>query len=209
MNVMTPMLHPGERSLPAELRTARGGNFAARRLRAGMRGVAGLHGGVNGLGDCAIMDDSGNCLDSTIPIDTTAPVDTSGGIDTSLLPLPGSGSPIIAPVVAPPQTIIPAYSAPTGVPTSVPAGTTPPPAPNGYQWIQAANNSALSLAKLIAVQNGGTIMQLPNGQQVIAGSPGANTLALGASGLSGSISTYLPYLLLAGVGLMVFSMSRR
>lgn len=199
MNVTTRAMAPGERSLPAELRTARGRGFAARRLRNGMQGVT----GVGWIGDAEGDVGAGPVATDvpTTPIDAT-PIDTTTFPDTSFPVTFTDPSTIPVAVTAP-------YVAPSGVPTTVPMGTTPPPAPSGYQWIQAANNTALSLAKVLAVSQGGTVMQLPNGQQVITGTPGGSTLALSGAGVAGQLTAYLPWLLLAGGALLLFQMSRR
>lgn len=187
----TPSLQPGERSLPAELRTMRGHDFAARRLRNGMRGVAGL--GYGGLGDDSTPVD--------IPIDT--PIDTSPVFPDTNFPVVSVDPSTI------PLTATEPWTPPPGVPVNVAAGQAPPSVPSGFQWVQAANNAGLTLAKVLAIGQGGTVMQLPNGQQVITGSPGSGALALSNSALTGTIGAYLPYLLLAGGLVLVVSLMRR
>ena len=220
MSMMTvPTLQPGERSLPAELRTRRGTGFASRRLQNGMRGVT-------GIGDDS-GDDSGDDTGGSVfvgPIDpttvTTLPLDsttTAGALDTlatapdvTLAPVAVTGGTSVLPTTA--QTggdfiqAPPNYSAPAGYPTTY-SGTTPPSAaPSGYQWVQAANGAALNLAKVLAISQGGTVMQLPNGQQIISGASGASNLSLSAAGLTGSISSFLPYILLIGGAFLVINM---
>src|SRR5580704_14772088 len=70
MSMITVPNLPAGWSLPSELNTARGRNFAARRLRGGMRGGSGLR----GVGDDDSGDDSGITTDLP-PLDTYTPVD--------------------------------------------------------------------------------------------------------------------------------------
>jgi hypothetical protein len=224
MSMMTVPNLPAGWSLPSELNTARGRNFAARRLRGGMRGLSALR----GVGDCCSDTCSDmSCVTSpssvtgsptinvtpvTTPVTTPAPTgptasdlataaasDASSGL-TPCLSYDSSG--VCSSWVASP----PAYSAPAGYPTSAPLGTSPA-APAGYQWVQAANGAALSLAKVLAISQGGTVMQLPNGQQIITGAAG--TSALASTALSGTLGSMLPLLLLAGGAVLLFSFARR
>ena len=194
--MMVPSLSPGERSLPSELRTRRGSGFAHRRLMNGMRGVGGVGDGDTDTG----VFTSAPELPVDMPVDMT-PIDTvlPAGFVGPLAP----GETVAA--YEGPTIQAPVYSAPVGVVTSVPAGQTPPQAPAGYQWVQAANGAAQSLAKVLAISQGGTVMQLPNGQQIIAGFPGANVGVLGAGGVVGQVSAYLPYLMLAGGAVLLMS----
>lgn len=67
MKLSVPSLQPGERSLPAELRTPPGHAYGLRRLQMnlvpsaqGMRRAMGMR----GLGcDCSVVDESGSCVD--------------------------------------------------------------------------------------------------------------------------------------------------
>lgn len=222
MSMMTvPSMQPGQGSLPAELRTRRGSGFAGRRLRNGMRGVC-------GIGDDTDSE-SGDPLDFT-PIDlpTSTGVLTGdplagSGLTTSATPVTGSLPGLILSTSADGGTsVLPttaqtggdfiqapsSYSAPSGYPTTYPATSQPPAAPSGYQWVQAANGAALNLAKVLAISQGGTVMQLPNGQQIISGAPGANVGVLSSTGIAGSISSFLPYILLIGGAFLLMNMSR-
>lgn len=225
--IQVPSLGPGERSLPAELRTRRGAGFAARRLRNGMRGVSGW-----GMGDDTSSESGDTSGDTsgidftpidlpsssgTLPTDNifTAPapeVPATGALPGLILSTSADGGTSVLPTTA--QTggdfvqAPPNYSAPSGYPTTYPTTSQPPAAPSGYQWVQAANGAALNLAKVLAISQGGTVMQLPNGQQIISGAPGANVGVLSSSGIAGSISSYLPYILLIGGAFLLMNMSR-
>jgi hypothetical protein len=220
--VMTPSLAPGERSLPSELRTARGSGFAARRLKNGMRGVSGW-GGMQGLGQDEGVDgnDSGDTgIDSGIstlnPIIPVVSVDT-GTIDPTTgdtVVNPGgtvvlnSSSGDIDPVLA---TEIQGYT--VSVPASYtgqvayPAGTTNlPAAPAGYQWATLANSAGNTLAKVLAISQGGTAITLPNGNQILTGSAGSSV----SNALLGtSVSSFLPWILLAGGAFLLLQVVKK
>src|SRR5271155_2619731 len=80
-NIMTPSLMPGERSLPAELRTQRGSNFAQRRLAMGLQPSADpTMDWWRGMGRIGQDDDEENDTYYTEPAPImTTPLDTSGG----------------------------------------------------------------------------------------------------------------------------------
>lgn len=224
MSMMTvPTLQPGERSLPAELRTRRGTGFASRRLQNGMRGVTGIGDDGDDTDSETGGDDSGVVaidLPTSTGVLTGDPL-AGSGLTTSATPVTGTLPGLILSTSADGGTSVlpttaqtggdfiqapPNYSAPAGYPTTY-SGTTPPSAaPSGYQWVQAANGAALNLAKVLAISQGGTVMQLPNGQQIISGAPGASNLSLSAAGLTGSISSFLPYILLIGGAFLVINM---
>lgn len=194
MSMMTvPTLQSGERSLPAELRTRRGRHFAQRRLLNGMRGV------------CGIGDGEGDGEVFTPPVSFDPGTGGSGTLDFPFISGDGGAGGTLTDGVLQTGSAIP-YTAPSGIATTFPLGQTPPAAPSGYQWVTAANSLSQNLAKILSISQGGTVMQLPNGQQVISGSPGANVGLLSASGAVGSVSAYLPYLLLAGGAMLLFSM---
>jgi hypothetical protein len=224
--IATPSLRPGERSLPSELRTARGGGFAARRLANGMRGVSGWGrgGGLYGLGQDDDGSDLGGDDSSLTDIDTgTSTVDLpppdTGVVSTGTISSEVSSTPDGTPCTASDgfagitlagsciSSNNVAYSAPAAYtgPTSVPVGQTPPAAPSGYQWVTAANSAAQSLAKVLAISQGGTVVQLPNGQQIITGSAGSTGTSLLGASLLGStgLSSILPWLLLLGGGFII------
>lgn len=190
-----------------------------------MRGVAGLRGlgqtSCTGFDDgCLGCDDGGNCVSygpvSATPTSSTLPLDTTPTVVPAPTPAQScvaSGGSLVNNACVYFASAAP-YSAPTGIPTSAPVGQAVPAAPSGYQWVQEANASAMSLAKVLAISQGGTVMQLPNGQQIITGS--ASGGVLGSSVLSGTLGTLgtqltsmLPWLLLAGGAFLLFNMGRR
>lgn len=83
------------------------------------------------------------------------------------------------------QEVSPGYTPPAGYsgPTSVPVGTKPPVAPSGYQWATLINQSGQQLAQILAISQGGSSIRLPNGNQLIFGSP--QSAAYGAAGYAG------------------------
>lgn len=216
--MMVPTLQAGERSLPAELRTRRGGGFAARRLQNGMRGVTVVGDDTDSEGG-EPSDFTPIELPTSTGILTGDPL-AGSGLTTSATPVVGALPGLILTTSADGGTSVlpttaqtggdfiqapPNYSAPAGYPTTY-SGSTPPAAPSGYQWVQAANGAALNLAKVLAISRGGTVMQLPNGQQIISGAAGSNVGLLSASGIAGSVSSFLPYILLIGGAFLVINM---
>lgn len=102
----TPSLYPGERSLPAELRTARGMGFAQRRLAASLQPSASPTSwnamrlrGLMGLGDDGddFIGDDGSTdlnpgdvdLNQLVPEVISPLTDSSGNVD---IPLPAAGT---------------------------------------------------------------------------------------------------------------------
>lgn len=231
MNLKVPSLYPGERSLPAELRTPRGvGNFAQMRLRASLQPSAsptfrnqmrlrGM-GWLGGLGQ-------GDSSDGWIETEYDGTGSGEGGIEGSDLPtgtIITSGQDVSSPSavqdyfntfgfsptdassygssVAPYVASPPNYTGPT----VVSASSSTPSAPTGYQWAQLINSQGNTLAKVLTLAQGGSSVTLPNGTQLLYGS-GASTAA-GASGLLGGLSTITGInsntLLLVGAGVLVF-----
>lgn len=99
----TPSLYPGERSLPAELRTAPGGNFAQRRLAASLqpsasptswnqmrlRGLMGVHGlgqGDSGGDGSTDLNPGDVNLNQLVPEVISPVLDSSGNVDIPLPP---------------------------------------------------------------------------------------------------------------------------
>lgn len=203
MRLTVPSLHPGAKSLPAELKTSHVLNnpsaFPWMRMRAQMPGVWErtpedyLHyTSLSGLGFdqtvCADPTDPSNCQVISSP-DYYPPPD---------LPVPP-----------------PVLSLPTSVwqgPTTVAPNVNPPPPPAGYQWVPALNAAGNTIAKVLAVAQGGASTQTPYGT-VIAGSPASAAVtgmpsvgasATGPFGLSAQIGT--PMIMVIGLGLMVMFM---
>ena len=148
MNVVTPSLRPGARSLPAELmipRQYRKVDWGTQRLLAGgvdrMQSAGGVR-GLMGLGDCMIADQvMGICPDGSDYLGTM----DSGGAATG--------------------------TTTTTTPTVVPAGST------SFDWNAMAGMitvSSTSLAKILAAQNPGTYYKDPQGN-VIYTQPTGNT----------------------------------
>jgi hypothetical protein len=199
MNLTVPSLGPGQRSLPASMRTPQGPNFAQRRLAMGMQGLFGL-GQDDGEDDGGVfITDSGSPLTTsgTDPIIATAPAAT---ISQTTQTLTGFGvDPANAAIAA---TYAATPSGYTG-PTTVAATAATPAAPNGYQWATLVNASGQNLAKILTIAQGGSSVTLPNGTQLLYGSSAS---AAGAAGLATSLTSVLsnPTLLLVGGGILVF-----
>lgn len=222
-------------SLPAELRVSdavRHSQWMGRaRLGVGLLGLTATR-GMNGLGQC---DPTADDYDpAACAAETSGPI-TSGVTDTSTPPVlvsslltgplaPGEGygpppsgytcpmddngnctapATSIAQVVAAAglPTSIPGYSGPTSV---APGAVTPTP-PAGYMWATLANQAGQTLAKVLAISQGGSTVTLPNGSQLIYGSAASaanagsllsTTGGLATLGSSGSLMLLLGGLLL-------------
>jgi hypothetical protein len=206
MSVMTvPSLQSGERSLPSELRTGRGRNFAARRLANGMRGVSGW--GMAGLGQDDSIDDGGlTDLGTSSGGDTIVPsaLEQDTGLDLGgTIPMNSQTGDLSPSLAAEIQGYT--VSVPTGYTGQLvyPVGAATPAAPPGYQWATLANSAGNTLAKVLAISQGGTAITLPNGNQILTGSAGASA----SSALLGtSVSSFLPWVLLAGGAFLLFKM---
>jgi hypothetical protein len=221
-HMMVPSLAPGQRSLPASLRTRPGMNFAQRRLGMGISGLFGLG------QTCEAYDSDGNCL-----------AYDDGSTGTQSIPTQGPG--LITPVATPDSTTaatdytcssVPlssmtaaqmsncgyvvstgGYSVPSslGIPAS--AGATlalsptaaTPAAPSGMQWATLISASGTALAKVLTVAQGGSSVTLPNGS-VLDYSAGAV-----ASGALASVSSLLsnPTTLLLIGGVLLFIMMEK
>lgn len=229
----TPSLYPGERSLPAELRTARGMGFAQRRLAASLqpsasptswnemrlRGLMGLGQGDSGGDGSTDLNPGDVNLNQLVPEAISPVLDSSGNVD---IPLPSAGTATytgtntvnltgvftgmgVDPTVA--STVSGYVSAPSGYtgPTVAGPSATTPAAPNGYQWAQLVNSEGNTLAKVLTIAQGGSSVTLPNGTQLLYGSAGS---AASASGVLGALSTVTGLnsstLLLVGAGVLVF-----
>jgi hypothetical protein len=208
-------------SLPAELRVGdelRGSPyFGLARLGIGLLGLTAPR-GMRGIGD------DGDTSDDTDGLDLTG--------DTGIvLPLPGldeNGNPIVVagiPTVSqtldslnqlgPPLTSLPGELTPpagyTG-PTVLGASSATPAAPAGYQWATLANQAGQTLAKVLAVSQGGSSVTLPNGTQLLYGSATAAANAgsvLSSSSLTATLGSMAPLLLIGCALFLVVSMSRK
>lgn len=196
MTLTVPSLQPGANSLPGELRVRnRSGNFARRRLMAGQRSDS------VGLGTliCENPDDQSTCFDdgTSAPIDVPAPTYTTP-LDLSTLAIdPASQAALLA--ITPNASI---YSGPTTLAPSSPT----PAAPSGYQWATLLNQSGQTIAKVLAISQGGSAVTLPNGQSLIYGSPTASAYGQVpgvATALTSSFGTGTMLLLFAGVALLL------
>lgn len=194
--------------------------------RLGMGGLRGLgqesdDGSDDGDGGDSIVDSSG----------TVATVESGGGsvitIPTTTI-TPTVDLPDIAPMdtvdwvnfeasmgsagttgLTPAQLSSLGVGAPTGYtgPTVVSASATPPAAPTGYQWASVVNSAGQTLAKVMAVSQGGTSVTLPNGTQLLYGSPAAAEAAGGISSSLSSLGTTLTSnmpLVLIVIGALIF-----
>jgi hypothetical protein len=89
------------------------------------------------------------------------------------------------------QYAIPSYAlggVPAGYtgPTTLPAGSATPVAPNGYQWATVLNNAGNGIAKILAISQGGSTVQLPNGAQIVYGSVPGSIAGAGSTAFSSS-----------------------
>ncbi len=129
------------------------------------------------------------------PTSTPLPTDTSimAGLDSVTPVIPGwSGPGLIAPTAAPPA----------------------PPA--GYSWAQVLNSSGQTIAQILAISQGGSVTQLPNGLRVVQGSQaGAVQGAAGGlisgtgAGITGILGSSSGLMLIGGVLLLVVMMGNR
>ena len=233
-NVMVPSLYPGERSLPAELRTARGVGFAQRRMAMSLQPSANpsywnkrrLMLGMSGLGqdddsdgsdflDTSTGTDTGISDTLTIPLDTTnvdiplvsaadSTYTATGGNLTSVFT--GMGvDPTTAAAVAPYAASPSGYSGPN---VAGPSASVPA-APTGYQWATLINQSGQNIAKILTIATGGSSVTLPNGTQLLYGANASSTSgALGSlSALTGISSSTL--LLLGGAVVLFMVMEKK
>lgn len=204
MPMTVPVQRGGAKSLPAELKV--GGHNPVMRMRASSPGyprprLSAYHRALAGLG-CDPTEDP-TCLDlGQVPVDLT-PVTLPTDLPTVDLSTISSEIPV---------SLI--GSLPTGYtgPTVVSASATPPAAPSGYQWATMLNSTGQTLAKVLAISQGGSSVQLPNGAQLVYGSP-ASAAAGSASGLFtaqtgvGGLSIGTLALLAIG-GVLLFSMAK-
>lgn len=227
MPMTVPMQRGGSKSLPAELKV--GGHNPVTRLQASGTGygpwgsrvrpfmVRGM--GMRGLGD--IDCSSGTCIDTGTgaPVDTsvfTNPTDTSntgagnpaGYVSPCVVTNPdGSCAPAVFTPIAIPTTYTGAPPAGYSGPTQVAPGVTPPAAPAGYQWASLLNSTGQTLAKVLAISQGGSSVTLPNGTSIQYGSAAGSVAGAGSTAFTsptalGGLS--LGTLGLLAVGLMVF-----
>jgi hypothetical protein len=91
-------------------------------------------------------------------------------------------------------------------PYSAPPNSNPPPAPSGYQWASLINASGQTLAKVLAVSQGGSAITLPNGEQLLFGS--ATSAAAGSLLSTSSLGSLLPLLLIGGGLWLILSMRK-
>jgi hypothetical protein len=187
--VTTPNLYPGERSLPAELRTQQGGNnFAQRRLAASLQPSADPTSwnamrlrGLMGLGQDADPSDVAEGIDNSgynNPAATAIINDDSNiyALNLSSTLTQDAGlSPASAAALA--STVSGYVSAPsgyTGATVVAPTAATPA-APTGYQWAQLVNSEGNTLAKVLTIAQGGSSVTLPNGTQLLYGASGTSS----------------------------------
>ena len=232
MSMTVPMQAPGSKSLPAQMRTNHpgAGSNGFARLQAQHPGypqggypaqpmspvykvnlgAMGRHRGMRGLrgmGDTGTGGTSVYTPPSVItPVDI--PVDISTMTPTDLQDLFGTGATASQDTAAAQQ--IAALNPPAGLysgPTSVAPGAATPAAPSGYQWANLVNSSGQTLAKVLAISQGGSAVTLPNGAQLIYGSATASA----AGSVSGLLNTSvagipLQTILVVGGGLLLVMM---
>lgn len=213
----TPSLYPGERSLPAELRTPSGSNFAQRRLAASLqpsanptswndmrlRGLMGVHGlGQDSIdpGDTGVITDTNTSVNSIINDNSNIDALNLSSLTTDAGLSPASAQALASSV----SGYVSAPSGYTGATVVAPTASTPA-APSGYQWAQLVNSEGNTLAKVLTIAQGGSSVTLPNGTQLLYGSAGS---AASASGVLGALSSVTGLnsstLLLVGAGVLVF-----
>ncbi len=232
-NMTVPMQAGGAKSLPAELKVGGGRPFMrmraehpgyGRRPVSGFAGpwsrggsaedIAGLMGlgsdrgpynplvlnpivalarGMHGLGE----GDAGSTVE--VPIESfpdTTPLPVGGdimqGLDSITPQIPDWNGPTIA--------------APT---------VTPPSPPAGYSWAQVLDSTGKTIGQILAISQGGSVTQLPNGLRIVQGSqPGAVQQASGglltgtSAGVTGLLGSNTGLLLIVGLGLFLVLGSR-
>lgn len=244
MPITVPMQAPGAKSFPAEMKVGGGGNPWARMraehpgygertrtgwtngMRPGMRGMeawpiqtgaqnplvlnplvamyrrvtgmSGLGDGDTGTTDVGTFVSNDPSVDPTLNIPDTTPLPTG----TDLM----AGLNSIAPQ-------IPDWTGPTILTTPT---TTPPTPPSGYQWASILNASGQTIGQILAISQGGSITQLPNGLRIVQGStPGAVQQASGGvftaspGGLFGTAGVSSTMLLVVGAAVLLMMTSRR
>ena len=234
MSMTVPMQRGGSKSLPAELKV--GGHNPVRRMQASGTGY-----GMSGTRMQPYMVRSvrlrGLGCDPTDPTDTSCIVGTdltptdsiAPGGSISLYTDPTTGqmystdangnvTPIGSPTTAPFSSLsIPvSYTGtpPAGYtgPTQVAPNVTPPAAPAGYQWASLLNSTGQTLAKVLAISQGGSSVTLPNGTQLVYGSAASSVAGSGSSLFTSSTALgglSLGTLGLLAVGILAFTMMGR
>lgn len=102
--------------------------------------------------------------------------------------------------------LLPPLSAYSG-PTVLPAGSATPAAPSGYQWATLANQAGTTLAKVLAISQGGSSVTLPNGTQLLYGSATSSAAGSVSSLLSGNVGGIpMGTLLVIGGGVLLLMM---
>jgi hypothetical protein len=192
MTLEVPSIEPGSNTLPAELRVRhRGPGFAHDRLMKGQRADAvpewapayGYRAQLSGLGQWDEDPGISQVPLSEIDLSSIAP-----GVDPTALSI-AAGLPGFQ---------LPNYSGPT-----VLAPTSPtPPAPNGYQWATLLSSTGQSLARILAISQGGSAISLPGGQQLIFGSPQSAAYGAGAYG-AGQVAGGIGQALGGGTGMVL------
>lgn len=224
MSITVPVQAPGAKSLPAQMRLNPGANALARlraqhpgypmgmprgprvaMMRMGMRGLRGLGDDDTGGIDLSTLPDVGSGTTYVPPINTTiyTPVDVpviDPGLQATLDAQTQAALSQMGNDFPPPS----AYSGPTVVgPNSA-----TPAAPAGYQWATLLNSTGQTLAKVLAISQGGSTVTLPNGTQIMYGSPAS--AAAGAAGnilTSGTVAGVpLSTILVIGGGLLLLMM---
>jgi len=220
-NIMTPSLMPGERSLPAELRTQRGSNFAQRRLAMGLQPSAdpttwGRLRGLRGLGQTCIdsidnADGTTTCLEYS---SGTTPDPLSSGSFNSIpttTPTPdiSCDAVSIASMTAQQMYNCGYTSTVGGAITNPPLNTSITPAQAGLtaaqqaQLIAAVGNSTVSLIRTAA----GGPYTVAGTNLVYNPATGALTTETGVGTTATNVLATLtsnPLLLIGGVALVAF-----
>lgn len=174
-NMTVPAQRAGAKSLPAEMRV--GGFNPWLRMRAQHPNAVARGWGMRGLGDDTVPIDipiDPMPVIGSDPIPLNLPDSTSGPFDFSTF------QNTISQLEVPPEWTGPTVVAPTAA--------TPTP-PNGYAWANVLNQSGNTIAKILAISQGGSSIQLPNGQQIVYGSPAAAQAGSLSNALGGQLNT--------------------
>lgn len=173
--LITRSLRPGERSLPAEIRSPYRGTraFGQNRLHLAQGMVQG-HGGMQGLGDdtCDVEIDptcSGGGTAVSIPVDTSISYDPTTNTSSAGGYIQWQGAPV---------DLSPSSPAPTGI--------------SSTQWAQIATQLSNGILKTVVATSPGTLLiTKADGSQVLYSQPAGSTtnLPIGANTVTTPLGT--------------------
>ena len=193
-----PSSRGGFKSLPAELKVGGGDHW--RRMRAQFPGYGSGYGSGYGGGGRAMayrlalggrLGGLGDCTDLSDPS-----CYTGGPVDVDVIPTGGYAS--------------------GGSYQTLPPDVTPPPARAGTNWAKVIDQYGRTIGQVLAISQGGSTTELPNGLKITQGSvPGA--IASSGAGAAGAIAQAQPFSVgsiamlggMALIALLVLQSSRR